>query len=362
MSLSSVDRTPFGGLIVGELPLGCKLCLEGAKLVVFVTGLCKSTCFYCPVSSERIYQDVTFGNERPIGDLRSLIDEAKVSSALGASITGGDPLESFSRTIDAVNLLKSHFSSTFHIHLYTSGRGMTTKHLQELEDAGLDELRFHIRTKRSFSLVEKAMKFSFKVGAEVPAIPQKETFLKTTAVFLDDIQADLFNLNELEFSESNQERMQNHKYMLVEGALSATQGSRETAERLIEWIAQNTSLNAYYCPTIVKDSVQLTNRFRRRAEGVAEPYAQITEEGLIVKGLILGSSEELEVFKKTLIKDYETPPDQLKINHKKGWIETHPEFVKDLLRERWDGQLAIMEEHPTFFRPMISYTPLNFKE
>jgi pyruvate formate-lyase activating enzyme-like uncharacterized protein len=361
MSLPSVDKIPFGGLIVGDLPTGCKLCLQGAKLVVFVTGLCQSTCFYCPVSSERIYQDVTFGNERPINDLRNLIDEAEVSSALGASVTGGDPLETFERTIDAINLLKSQFNSAFHIHLYTSGNGMTTKHLQELEDAGLDELRFHIRSRRSFPIVTKAMKFSFKVGAEVPVIPQKEAFLKTTAGFLDEIQADLFNMNELEFSESNQERMQKHKYILVEGALSATQGSREVAAKVMDWISQNTSLNAYFCPTMVKDSVQLTNRFRRRAEGVAEPYAQITEEGLIVKGLILGSSYELKEFEGILLKDYETPKDQFKINPEKGWIETHPEFVQDLLKGGWEGQLATIEEHPTFFRPVIAYNPLNLK-
>jgi pyruvate formate-lyase activating enzyme-like uncharacterized protein len=362
MTLSSIDRTPFGGLIVGELPLGCKLCLQGAKLVVFVTGLCKSNCFYCPVSSERIFHDVTFGNERPISDLRSLVDEATVSSALGASITGGDPMESFARTIDAINLLKSRFGSEFHIHLYTLGRGMKPKHLKALEDAGLDELRFHIRSKKSYPLVTKAMKYSFKVGAEVPVIPRKESFLQETAVFLSNIQADLFNLNELEFSEANQERMLKQNYKIVDGALSATQGSCETGERVIEWIAQNTSLNAYYCPTTVKDSVQLTNRFRRRAEHVAESYAQITEEGLIVKGLILGSVEELKSFKDTLIEEYETPQDQLKINNEKGWIETHPEFVKDLLKNNWSGQLAISEEHPTFFRPMISFTPLNFKD
>ncbi|MFP3348773.1 MAG: radical SAM protein, partial [Thermoproteus sp.] len=33
----------------GPLAKGCDMCLVGAKAVIFITGLCRYRCFYCPV-------------------------------------------------------------------------------------------------------------------------------------------------------------------------------------------------------------------------------------------------------------------------------------------------------------------------
>ena len=44
---------PAGSFIQGSLPTGCALCEAGTKLVLFVTGVCHYTCFYCPISDEK---------------------------------------------------------------------------------------------------------------------------------------------------------------------------------------------------------------------------------------------------------------------------------------------------------------------
>ncbi|MFX1268591.1 MAG: hypothetical protein ACFFAK_11585, partial [Promethearchaeota archaeon] len=48
------------------IPKGCRLCLIGAKTVLFINGLCQNPkhCYwYCPISDERKGKDFTYANE-----------------------------------------------------------------------------------------------------------------------------------------------------------------------------------------------------------------------------------------------------------------------------------------------------------
>ncbi len=91
------------------LSSGCVLCHEGAKLVLFVTGRCRRTCWYCPLSRERKGKDTAYANDRRIETPEDIIAEAEIMSALGTGVTGGEPLLVLDRVIEYCTLLKDTY-------------------------------------------------------------------------------------------------------------------------------------------------------------------------------------------------------------------------------------------------------------
>ena len=83
-----VSKNKYHSFNTGTLPLGCKLCVKGEKLVLFVTGVCPRACYFCPVSDEKIRKDCTFANEQEIISDEEVIREAENMNAKGAGITG----------------------------------------------------------------------------------------------------------------------------------------------------------------------------------------------------------------------------------------------------------------------------------
>jgi len=188
----NIEKLQGGSLLVGTLPKGCRLCAEGSKMVLFVTGLCDSSCYYCPV----------FADEMPVSDDQDIIYETDAIRGEGAGISGGDPLCTVDRTLDYIRLLKSKYGNDFHIHLYTSKTTVSQENLEQLKNAGLDEIRFHPQ-KDDWSGIERALKSGMKVGIEVPTIPGKAEKLKQIALRAEELGLSFLNMNELEASETN---------------------------------------------------------------------------------------------------------------------------------------------------------------
>lgn len=332
------------GSFCGYLSEGCKLCQQGAKMVLFVTGLCPKSCFYCPLSDERRGKDLVFANERPVKSDEDLLKEAELMDALGTGITGGEPLLKVERALHYIRLLKASFGKGHHIHLYTS-LAPDRNTLEKLAEAGLDEIRFHppqalcgkLRDSSYASALQNAKDLGMETGIEIPSLEGAEkvaAFAEEMGIFL--------NLNELEFSDNNSEALLEKGFSLESDASCAAAGSCVHAES-----AFRTCKKVHFCSSTYKDAVQLRKRFQRIAKNTAREFDEITEEGTLIYGVIDGGNRELA---EEILREVEVPDEFFEV--KEGKIEIAwwvLEDLKDVLKEELEPsgtKLFIIERHP----------------
>jgi pyruvate formate-lyase activating enzyme-like uncharacterized protein len=347
----------FTGSFHSYLSPGCRICRQGASLVLFVTGICERDCFYCPLSEMRRDRDVVFANEREAKSDIDIIEEANAIGALGTGITGGEPLLKRDFVERSIRSLKREFGEEHHIHLYTGARPGPSS-LRGLAEAGLDEIRFHPPASEWSDprWLEKALldakSLGLLAGVEIPAIGPAPGIVEAV------LRADAFlNLNELEFSETNQEALQGLGFRSKDYGCGAV-GSELAAEQF-----KVEGLRVHYCSSGFKDAVQLRERLKRRAERTARPFDLSTEDGTLIYGVILpcdeagaggvGLASAVE-----RLKALEVPEEMYVLSEGRieiaGWILE--DIVSDL--EEMECRLALEERYPIEGGPVVERIPL----
>ncbi len=273
---------------IGDLARGCKLCISGSKMVLFITGLCSRSCYFCPVSDEKYQKDVIFANEQNAGSFDDVVMEAKAMNAKGAGITGGDPLSRLDRTVSYIQKLKEKFGKKFHIHLYTSLNLVSKNVMEKLYLAGLDEIRFHLDmdSKKLWEKLKTAKKFKWDIGVELPLIPTKENELKDIIDYIND-KVDFLNLNELEVADNNHSNLKQFGFHVKNNMSYAIKGSLELGLRLIGYAAaKGYKIPIHVCTAKLKDAVQLSERIKRQGKIVKHDFDIIDDEGLLTRGAL----------------------------------------------------------------------------
>ncbi|MFA5887686.1 MAG: radical SAM protein [Candidatus Nanoarchaeia archaeon] len=285
--MQTIQKTPYKSYCIGTLPKGCQMCVRGEKEVIFVTGVCsrQPACYFCPISDQKYGKDVIYANEMPLTDLKEIIHEAKLCESKGAGLTGGDPLSRLDRTLEIIKMLKREFGKEFHIHLYTPPELVTHETIKKLEEAGLDEIRFHPSLDDESLWDRLSIKTSMVKGIEIPVIPGKEKETKKLIDFIKD-KVSFLNLNELEISDTNVNKLYEHKFEAKNDVSYAVKGSEEMALELLDYCLKNTSLNVHYCTVSLKDTIQLPKRVARRAKNVKQKFDIITKENLLIRGAV----------------------------------------------------------------------------
>jgi len=260
------------------------------------------------------------------------------------------------RTLGYIRLLKGEFGPGHHIHLYTCT--VDREKFRALAEAGLDELRIHPRADTwshldTEGIAEAVAGLGIPVGFEVPVIPQEERGLECLIEFADRIGLDFVNLNELEFSPTNAEAMGEHGHEVVDDVSSAVKGSAALARRLLR---KERRIAVHLCTSSFKDVVQLRNRIKRRARRVARTSDLVTDEGLLIKGIIV-NVDPTEVMER-LGTEFGVPAGMMHPDPDRRRLEVAPWILEELYPEL-DLECYIIEVYPTADQLEVERRPLR---
>jgi uncharacterized protein len=259
---------------------GCTFCHEGAKMVLFITGVCRRGCWYCPLSRERKGKDQAYANEHKVSSPKEAVAEARNMRALGTGITGGEPFVRLDRVIRYATRLKEEYGQEHHIHLYTSC-APTEKELSGLSGI-IDEIRMHppieywneIEKSDYLMAAKRAAAMGFEAGFEVPSLPEIDLLIPALP------HLDFLNINELEWGETNAPEMRRRMLVPEDSVHNAVEGSRSWSRNICR------HEKVHFCSSAFKDSVQLRKRLIRVAETTARAFDEIGDDGTVVYGRI----------------------------------------------------------------------------
>ena len=350
----------------------CEMCAHGSKMVLLITGICSSKCYYCPLSFEKFGKDRIFADEWELIDETNtdvLLKEAEYIKAEGAGITGGDPLIVWKRTKNFISLLKNNFGEKFHIHLYTSGL-KNSKYIDDFVSVGLDEIRFHPSVEYwscmdSYPInkvINDLLKTDVDVAIEIPVIPEMKNDIILLIRWADDLGIKWINLNELEFSEKNVDYFNHKNYELKNDISSAVKNSQETAYEILSKFAdEQLDIGIHYCSCSFKDGIQLRNRIIRRAKSIVKDHELISEDGTLIKGVLaIDDFENLDKILRSLKEEFRISENNIFINYKKKRIEMDflnlNKIAISLLKKGIKSYL--IEEYPTADELEVEKIPL----
>jgi uncharacterized protein len=335
-----MKKTNCASYCLNGIPEGCKRCVKGRKMVLFITGKCSRNCVYCPLSKLRKNSDRVWANERPCKNTKDVLEEVKESNANSCSITGGDPLLKLNKTLKYAETLKKNFKN-FHIHIYLSTKLVNEKNLKKLSKV-VDEVRFHPEflsntSKKQEDIKKIKLAKGFwkiqNIGIEMPVFPDKKL---ETLKFIEDISKDVsfVNLNELEIGDTNFNFIVK-KYGLDKNGYTI-KGSLETGKWILKKLEQNTTkLKIHLCSAETKNWYQYKNRLKVHK---VLKYGKKTKEGTVIYFI----SKDKKIIKNAKGNFY--------FDKNKGRFILNPLIVQKLIDK---FKILRVEEYPTYERDEV---------
>jgi pyruvate formate-lyase activating enzyme-like uncharacterized protein len=240
----------------GPLSPGCRQCAIKAWSCLFVSGRCNGRCFYCPTPQDT--DDPPMAGTVPFHRPQDYADYVRLFGFGGASVSGGEPLLDFERSLEFVRALRRTCGPGLHIWLYTNGILATEEKLGRLAEAGLDEIRFDIgATDYRLGAVRLARGVIPTVTVEIPAVPEERARLHGLLHDLSDAGVSHLNLHQLRLTPHNARHLLERDYTYVHGPKVTVLESELCAlDMVARAAAENLPLAVNYCSFVYKHRFQ----------------------------------------------------------------------------------------------------------
>jgi pyruvate formate-lyase activating enzyme-like uncharacterized protein len=242
----------------------CIVCRKGVNTAtLIISTACPNNCFFCFNPNQGNYEYLRTNKENPAGQLEKWSAEGKRFTDL--ALTGGEPLLHKPDTELFFSTARRLYPNVY-TRLYTSGAFLDKEFLSKLKAAGLDELRFSIKTNagqgsmdQALSCIAQSKDYVPNVIVEMPVMPDELGLMKSLLVALDDIEIAGINLLELCFPFNNTEEYSRRGYKIkaeqfevlydywYAGGLPVS-GSEEVCLELLGFSAdENLRIGVHYC-------------------------------------------------------------------------------------------------------------------
>jgi len=201
----------------------------------------------------------------------------------GASVSGGEPLLTFDRTLRFIRAARLLCGDDIHLWMYTNGILVDEEKLAALKEAGLNEIRFDIGAVGY--AVEKpalAARHIGRVTVEIPAVPGEEERLTALIRALAAAGVRHLNLHQLRMTPYSAERFIERGIVLRHGPKVLAAHSEMTALTILrETLRSGIVLPINYCSFLFKNTFQTRAARLRNAAVLGVMPEDITATGLI---------------------------------------------------------------------------------
>lgn len=264
---------------------GCSHCLAMTWSCLFINNICNASCFYCPSpQSEREEPQTNFLR---FAKTRDYADYLVHFGFKGVSISGGEPLMTFDRSLAFLSEVKKRLGEKVHTWLYTNGILLDREKVIRLKYAGLDEIRFDIgATGYSLEKIKLAFGDIPHITVEIPAVPGDCAKMKVLMRQMVDVGVQYLNLHQMRCTPFNcqkiLERGEEQAYTFLHGRkVTVLESELVALELLLHGLEQKIPLAVNYCSFVYKNRFQALAARQRAVNYLCKPWEDVTPAGYI---------------------------------------------------------------------------------
>ena len=269
---------------LGPLSPGCQFCTKETQIFHYINSACTRTCFFCPQDRSKNEETSPHTDGIPFESDEDFIYYLKKFGIQSIGFTGGEALLERDKLISRMKMVRHECGENLHFRLYTNGDLLNKVSLQELFQAGLNEIRFNISA-RDYELtpVRLAKGIIPVVSVEIPAIPEHIKQVKKAMLEMEAIGVDFLNLIQLEISQDNYLKLLPRNYHVCHRQFLLPVFESEICVLKLMLFRQEKNLNlpVSYCGFPYRFEVTNAQMFKRYNQFEQKGWQELTQTGVL---------------------------------------------------------------------------------